>query len=101
MIFPLLVNLSKPRHGRPLAAQAALRRVEDMHKANLLSLMTWQQLEPALTKQVEEAKKAQTSLLKEHPELQFEEQLDAEREGLNSQRTALDAQRRADFRCSF
>lgn len=77
------------RHGRLLAAQAALRRVKEMHAANLLSLTTWQQIEPKLKTRVGEALAAQTNLLEEHPELQLEEQSDAEREGLNARRAAL------------
>ncbi|MDI1242744.1 MAG: Na+/H+ antiporter [bacterium] len=77
------------RHGRLIAAQAALNRIEEMYRANLFSLTIWQQHEPELQKQVDEALAAQNELLKEHPELQHEEREDALREGLNAQRSAL------------
>ena len=77
------------RHGRLIAAQAALRRIKEMYHGNLFSLTLWQQLEPDLSKEVETALTAQNELLKKHPELQFEELEDAQREGLNAQRAAL------------
>lgn len=77
------------RHGRLLAAQAALRRVEELHAANMLSLTTWQQIEPALKKDVSEALAAQTTLMEEHSGLQAEEREDAEMEGLHASRSTL------------
>lgn len=77
------------RHGRLIAAQAALNRIEEMYKANLFSLTIWQQHGPELQKLVDEAFVAQNELLKEHPELQHEEREDALHEGLNAQRSAL------------
>lgn len=77
------------RHGRLIAAQAALRRVEEMYRLDLLSLAIWQQYKPELQKQVDDALAAQIGLLKEHPELQHEEREDAARESLNAQRSAL------------
>ncbi len=77
------------RHGRLIAAQAALNRIEEMFQTNLFSLTIWQQYRPELVKQVESALNDQNELLKEHPELQIEESEDARREGLNAQRAAL------------
>ncbi len=77
------------RHGRLLAAQAALRRVNEMHEGNTLSLTTWEEIEPELRKQVADANAAQTALLEEHPDLQTEEREDAILEGLRAQRAAL------------
>lgn len=77
------------RHGRLIAAQAALHRIEEMYQTNLFSLTIWKQYEPELRKQVDTALAAQNELLKEHPELQHEEREDAVREGLNAQRSAL------------
>lgn len=77
------------RHGRFIAAQAALHRIEEMYHANLFSLTIWQESKPELEKQVEDALAAQNELLREHPELQLEEREDARREGLNAQRAAL------------
>jgi CPA1 family monovalent cation:H+ antiporter len=77
------------RHGRLLAAQAALRRVKEMHDNNMLSLTTWEEIEPELQKQIAAANAAQTALLAEHPDLQLEEREDAEMEGLRAQRAAL------------
>jgi CPA1 family monovalent cation:H+ antiporter len=77
------------RHGRLLAAQAALRRVEEMHGGNMLSLATFRQIEPQLKKQIADALAAQTALLDEHPGLQSEELEDAEMESLRAQRATL------------
>lgn len=77
------------RHGRLLAAQAAYRRIKEMHGNNMLSLSTYQQIEPQLKEQVSIALDAQTALLEEHPDLQSEEQEDAAMEGLRAQRAAL------------
>ncbi len=77
------------RHGRLLGAQAALRRVEEMHGTSMLSLATLEQIEPKLREQVATALRDQTSLLQEHPNLQAEEQEDAELESLRAQRAAL------------
>ncbi len=77
------------RHGRLLAAQAALRRVSEMHTGNTLSLTTWEAIEPELQMQVADANAAQTALLEEHPDLQTEEREDAILEGLRAQRAAL------------
>jgi monovalent cation:H+ antiporter, CPA1 family len=77
------------RHGRLLAAQAALRRVEEMHKNNMLSLTTWKKIEPELKEQVATALNEQTELLEQHHELQIEEHEDAKLEGLRAQRAAL------------
>lgn len=77
------------RHGRLIAAQAAFRRVKEMYLGNLFSLNIWKQIEPELQKQVEIALSAQNELLEKHPELQYEEREDAQREGLNAQRAAL------------
>ena len=77
------------RHGRLLATQAALQRVEEMHRSNTLSLSTWREIEPELKKQVDRALEDQIALLKEHPDLQTEEREDAVLEGLRAQRAAL------------
>jgi CPA1 family monovalent cation:H+ antiporter len=77
------------RHGRLLAAQAALRRVEEMQKNNLLSLSTWKKIEPELKEQVAVALKEQTALLEGHPDLQAEEQADGMLEAFRAQRAAL------------
>ncbi|MGI9035916.1 MAG: cation:proton antiporter, partial [Pyrinomonadaceae bacterium] len=77
------------RHGRLLAAQAALSRLREMHDNNMLSLTTWQEIEIRLEKQVAEAHNAQTALLEEHPDLRLEEREDAEMEGLRAQRATL------------
>ena len=88
-IAPPLELEYERRHGRLIAAQAALRRIEEMYRANLFSLTIWEQIEPELLKEAQEALVAQNELLKKHPELQFEERADAQREGLNAQRAAL------------
>ncbi|MEO8072928.1 MAG: hypothetical protein ABI686_06745, partial [Acidobacteriota bacterium] len=77
------------RHGRLIAAQAAFRRIKEMYLGNLFSLTIWQEIEPKLQKQIADALASQNELLKKHPELQFEEREDAQREGLNAQRAAL------------
>lgn len=77
------------RHGRLLGAQAALRRVEEMHANSMLSLSTFEKIEPKLREQVAAALRSQTSLLQEHPNLQAEEVEDAELESLRAKRAAL------------
>ena len=77
------------RHGRLIAAQSALRRIEELYRENLFSLTIWNQIEPELKKQAEDALAAQNELLEKHPELQCEEREDAQRESLNAQRAAL------------
>ncbi len=67
-------------NGRLRSAQASLRRVEELHHENMLSPATWQQIEPQIRKQIADALASQTALLEEHPDLQFEERIDAERE---------------------
>ena len=77
------------RHGRLIAAQAALRQINEMYQSNLFSLTIWKQIEPALLRQAEDALLSQNELLEKHPELQSEEREDAQREGLIAQRAAL------------
>ena len=88
-IAPPLELEYERRHGRLIAAQAAFHRVEEMFENNLFSLTIWQKMKPELRTQVEEALAAQNELLEKHPELQFEEREDAQRESLNAQRAAL------------
>jgi CPA1 family monovalent cation:H+ antiporter len=77
------------RHGRLLAAQAALHRVEDLYRDNVFSLTLWKRFQPELQKEVDDALTQHAELLAEHPELHLEERDDARREGLNAQRAAL------------
>jgi CPA1 family monovalent cation:H+ antiporter len=77
------------RHGRLIAAQAALHRVEEMYQTNLFSLTIWQQYEPEMRKEIDAALAAQNELLEEHPQLQHEEREDVHREALNARRAAL------------
>ena len=88
-VAPALELEYERRHGRLIAAQAAFRRIEEMFQANLFSLTIWQQMEPELRKQIEDALAAQNELLEKHPELQVEEREDALMESLNAQRAAL------------
>ncbi|MEQ1603401.1 MAG: Na+/H+ antiporter [Pyrinomonadaceae bacterium] len=77
------------RHGKLIAAQAALRSVENLHNENMISLATWQHIEPKLQQQVADALEDQRTLIEKHPELQYEEHEDAEIESLLAQRAAL------------
>lgn len=77
------------RHGRMVAARAAQERVKQMHGEGLISATTFEQLSPKLEEQTQEYLIAQRELLNKHPELQSEEQEDAEQEGLRAQRAAL------------
>lgn len=77
------------RHGRLLASQAALRRVETLHQNNEVSLAAWEKIAPELKKRVEENLAAQAELFAAHPELEAEENEDAERESLRAARAAL------------
>ncbi|MEJ7862088.1 MAG: Na+/H+ antiporter [Pyrinomonadaceae bacterium] len=77
------------RHGRLLAAQAARRRIESLHRDNTISVAAWEKIALALEKQIEENLAAHRELLAAHPELEAEEREDAEMEGLRAQRAAL------------
>ncbi len=88
-VAPALELEYERRHGRLLAAQAALSRVSEMHDRSMLSLSTWEEIELELQRQVADANDAQTALLKEHPGLKTEEREDAILEGLRAQRAAL------------
>jgi len=86
---PLLELEYERRHGRLLAAQAALRRVEEMHREGVISATTWEQVEPFLQDEVEDNLEAQRQLIKAYPELQSEEREDARLESLRAKRAAL------------
>ncbi len=77
------------RHGRLIAAQAALHRVKEMHGSNLLSLTTFEAIDKSLKEQIAAALAEQNLLLAENPGLQIEEREDAEMESLRAQRAAL------------
>lgn len=77
------------RHGRLMAAQAALQSIGRLKSDKMISGSTWQDLEPRLKTEVEDALKHQQELIAEHPELQHEEKEDAEIETLRARRAAL------------
>ena len=77
------------RHGQLLAAQSELKRVEGLHRENLLSAAAWSKIAPELRERVDVALAAQHKLLEQHPELETEEREYAELEGLRAQRAAL------------
>lgn len=77
------------RHGRLIAAQAALKRVDEMHRSGLISTATWDEIEPALTEQIEDYADEQRQLVNAYPDLQDEEREDAELEALRAKRAAL------------
>ncbi|MEP6924757.1 MAG: Na+/H+ antiporter [Pyrinomonadaceae bacterium] len=85
---PLELEYEK-RHGRLLAAQSSLKRVEEMHREGLISVATWEQIEPTAKEQLKDLIEAQRQLLQAYPELQSEEHEDAQLEGLRAQRAAL------------
>jgi monovalent cation:H+ antiporter, CPA1 family len=77
------------RYGRLLAAQSALRRVEEMHREGLISATTWEQVDEPLKEQVADLLDAQRQLIQAYPELQSEEHEDARLEGLRAKRATL------------
>lgn len=86
---PLLELEYERRHGRLLAAQAAIKRVEEMHREGVISATTWEQIEPDLQDAVEENLEAQRQLIQAYPKLQSEEREDARLESLRAKRAAL------------
>jgi monovalent cation:H+ antiporter, CPA1 family len=77
------------RHGRFLAARAALQLIEQQQREGLISAATWEKLSPALNRQVEESLAAQQALLADSPELRSEEENDARIESQLAARAAL------------
>lgn len=77
------------RHGRLVAAQAALQSVENQHGAKMISDSTWHELEQKLANEVDEARQQQKDLIDQNPELRHEEVEDAEIEALRARRAAL------------
>ena len=77
------------RYGRLLAAQGALRRVGEMHRENLISASTFEQVKESLTEQVEDLADAQRQLIQAYPQLQSEEYEDARLESLRAKRAVL------------
>ncbi|HLF25020.1 MAG TPA: Na+/H+ antiporter [Anaerolineae bacterium] len=77
------------RHGRLMAARAARDRLRKLHRDGVISLATWEKLQPDLDGRVQTYRAAQRELLREQPALQAEEFNDARREGLRAQRAAL------------
>jgi len=83
---PLLELEYERRHGRLLAARAAHKRVEEMHREGVISETTWEELEPTLEDEVENHLEMQRQLIRAYPELQSEEREDARLESLRAQR---------------
>lgn len=77
------------RHGRLMAARAALQSVEKLHLSRMISDSSWRKLSDSLLYEVEKARQRQQTLIDEHPELQREEMEDAQIEGLSARRAAL------------
>ncbi len=86
---PLLTLEYERRHGRLLAAQAARKRVSEMHREGVISETTWEQIEPNLDDEVENHLESQRQLIQAYPELQSEEREDARLQSLRAQRAAL------------
>lgn len=77
------------RHGRLMALQAARDRVERLHRNGMVSTLAWERLANDLDGQIETARDAQRTLLREQPSLRAAEVDDARREALRAQRAML------------
>ncbi|HEX8268111.1 MAG TPA: cation:proton antiporter [Pyrinomonadaceae bacterium] len=87
---PALLELEyERRHGRLLASQAALRRIESMLQNNLISVAAFEKIALSLEEEIKNNLAAHQELLKENPNLEAEEREDAELESLRAQRAAL------------
>ncbi len=75
--------------ARLRAAQAALERIRDLFQQGVLTVATYQALEPILQQRQQRLQQAITELLREHPLLGLEELRLAQEEAFHAQRDAL------------
>jgi len=75
--------------ARMRAAQAALERIQTLHRQGVLTDATYRHIEPILRQRRHRLQQAIAELLQEHPELGLEELRLAQQEAFHAQRAAL------------
>jgi CPA1 family monovalent cation:H+ antiporter len=77
------------RHARALAARAGLEHMQRLHREGLISLHTWERIQPLLRDRMEALAGAVQEALEGAPELEADEIVTASRESLRAQRSML------------
>jgi len=77
------------RHARLVAARAAAKHLDQMHREGLLSTSAWETIHPRLEEEISELVGQVRAVLKEQPHLEAEELDTARREILRAERSAL------------
>ncbi len=75
--------------ARLRAAQAALERIQTLHRQGVLTTATYRTIEPILRQRQQRLQQAIAELLREHPMLGLEELRLAQQEAFHAQRAAL------------
>lgn len=82
------------RHARALAARAGFEHMQSLYQDGLISLHTWERMQPLLRERMEALASAVQEALEGSPELEADEIVTARRESLRAQRTMLSNLRR-------
>ena len=77
------------RHARALAARAGFEHMQRLYQDGLISLHTWERMQPLLRERMEALAGAVQEALEGAPELEADEIVTARRESLRAQRTML------------
>jgi CPA1 family monovalent cation:H+ antiporter len=77
------------RHARALAARAGLEHMQRLYQEGLISLHTWERIQPLLRDRVEALAGAVQEALEGAPDLEADEIVTARRESLRAQRSML------------
>lgn len=77
------------RHARALAARTGFNHIQQLHQEGLISLPTWDRVQPVLRQRADALAKAVQEVLQRAPSLQADEFIAARREELRAQRGVL------------
>jgi CPA1 family monovalent cation:H+ antiporter len=77
------------RHARLVAARAAEKHLDNLHRQGVVSRHTWERVQPGLDQQVEKLTENVRTMLRSEPDLEAEELDTTYRELLRAQRSAL------------
>ncbi|MEK6588357.1 MAG: Na+/H+ antiporter, partial [Chloroflexota bacterium] len=77
------------RHARALAARSGFDHMQQLHQDGLISLPTWERVQPVLRQRADALAKAVQEVLNRAPSLQADEFITARREELRAQRGML------------
>jgi CPA1 family monovalent cation:H+ antiporter len=77
------------RHARALAARTGFDHIQQLHQEGLISLPTWDRVQPVLRQRADALAKAVQEVLQRAPSLQADEFIAARREELRAQRGVL------------